>query len=357
MSLTAKDLVTLFKKQPVGITCGFISVLLAATLYLRWDNLEAQEKARDDNKAEAQRLKNNLNNSKNLQAEFDRLAAANKEIQERAVQPKDASLNLRYFYQIEAATGVKEISTRQVGPVVPAVAKGAPPKTTYVPDAFTMMVNADFRQAVDFIRRVERGPRFSRFTNVVLASASRDADPGAKLVLTVNNELLAVPASPVPAGLPSPGNVAPPIQRKATLSLSQQLVLLQPAPPLAAVLKDPFNPPDFRNGEGPDPLFTAASPEANLPEAAPPPPRPPADLELLEAIAPTITPTGSAVFNGESLLLFGSKRLRVGDHLPIIYKEKPFDLIIAAIEGNSFTLRLNAEQITRLIKSSPTSKP
>ncbi len=356
MSLTGKDLVAFGKKQPVGVTCAALSLMLVGVLYFRSDSLDEQTKVRDDKQAEAKRLKSNIANSKNLQGQLDELAADNKDVQGRAVQPRDASLNLKYFYQLEAAAAVKQISDRHTTSVaLPATGKGAPSKAAYTPDGYAIMVQGEFRPAVDFLRRIERGPHFSRFTNVVLAAAARDAELGAKLNLTVNLELLAVPPVPPPTALPAPGNVLPLAKRKATLELAQKLVPLQPPAPLPTNLKDPFNPPGFKDGE-PDPALASAA-TSDPATIVVPPPRPPADRELLEAIAPLITPSGTAVFGGESLLLFGQKRLRIGDTLPIIYKDKPYELTLTAIEGNNFTLRLHDELFTRPIKSSPSSKP
>ncbi len=199
--ITGKDLVAFAKKQPVSVACGVVSLILAAVLYFRADAVDEQTKIHDEKQAEAKRLNTNIKNSKDLQKEFDQILAANKEIQERAVRPKETSLNLQYFYKIEAAAGVKEISTRSLGPILPSSAKGPPPKTTYVADAYSLMVSGDFRQAVDLVRRIETGPRFSRFSNVVFATTNRDvetgAEPTAKLTLNANVELLAIPPATV----------------------------------------------------------------------------------------------------------------------------------------------------------------
>ena len=144
-------------------------------------------------------------------------------------------------------------------------------------------------------------------------------------------------------------------QRDAFVSLAQQLLQPKVAPPLGAVLRDPFalpatKAPDQAAPDQPDPA---------APPPAPPPPPEPLDRQYLEAIAPLITPSGTAVFGGQTLLLFGSKRLKVGDTLPIIYKDKPYELTITAIQDGTFTLRLRAEEITRTIKAGPSnpSKP
>ncbi|MEI6860952.1 MAG: hypothetical protein WCL04_01705 [Verrucomicrobiota bacterium] len=197
MKLTGKDLIAIGKKQPVGFVCGLLSLMLALVWYFRSDVVDEQTKLRDEKQSEAKRLKANNAKGHDLEKDLEALVAANKEAQDRAVQPKDNTLNLKYFYTMEREAGVKDINTRGVGLVLPSAAKGTPPKTAYVPDAYSIIVSGDFRQTVDLIRRIERGPRFSRFTNVVLANVAQSveaaAEAGPKLNLTVNVELLANP--------------------------------------------------------------------------------------------------------------------------------------------------------------------
>ena len=97
--LTGKDLVAIGKKQPVGVVCGLLSLLLAVTLYFRLDVVDEQTKLRDDKQSEAKRLKGNNTKGRDFDKDLDALVAANKESQDRAVQTKDILLNLRYYYQ------------------------------------------------------------------------------------------------------------------------------------------------------------------------------------------------------------------------------------------------------------------
>ncbi len=105
-----------------------------------------------------------------------------------------------------------------------------------------------------------------------------------------------------------------------------------------ALLKNPFNPVEL------PPPVTASN---NVPDVAP------AQNEhlRLEAIAPKVTPSGSVKIGGEAYLLFGQKRLKVGDHLSIIFEGHPYELELSGIQSTSFTLRLNGVEITRPIKS------
>jgi len=143
----------------------------------------------------------------------------------------------------------------------------------------------------------------------------------------------------IPGFAESSADISPTAKRADTLSFARTLIA--PVEPLEAIdpatLKNPFNP------SAPPPSPAAENSAALVPA--------PNELALLEQIAPKVTPTGSVEIGGEALLLFGQKKLKVGDHLPIIFEGKPYELEIAGIQSTRFTLRLNGVEITRPIKS------
>lgn len=79
------------------------------------------------------------------------------------------------------------------------------------------------------------------------------------------------------------------------------------------------------------------------------------DREILTRVIDGITPSGTMQVGGVPILLFGQKKLKVGDRIPIEFQGATYELHISAIERISFTLRLNNEEITRPIKSASTS--
>ncbi|HEY0946568.1 MAG TPA: hypothetical protein VGD81_14920 [Opitutaceae bacterium] len=143
-------------------------------------------------------------------------------------------------------------------------------------------------------------------------------------------------------------DVVPPQRRAATVEKAARIVQSREAAAVASDIKNPFSPPGF---DRPDP--------AEQPPAAPAGPARPAgprsDRELLAEVAPRITPSGTAILGGEPILLFGQKKVKVGDQLSITFDGASYVLVIAAIERTSFTLRLNREEVTRPIK--PASTP
>lgn len=140
-------------------------------------------------------------------------------------------------------------------------------------------------------------------------------------------------------------DILPP-QRRAPVVEQAQLFIDPPAKP---EVDAGFNNPFFPNSLKPkDDLLTAPIPQDT---SAPVQAAPASVYELLETIAPQINPTGSVSLGGQPLLLFGQKKVRVGDELPIIFDGERYTLIISRIETSSFTLRLGAAEITRPIKS------
>jgi hypothetical protein len=139
-----------------------------------------------------------------------------------------------------------------------------------------------------------------------------------------------------------------PQKRDETVALAAKLLTPRELAALPASPVVPFNPPGF---EQPDPeelkALLAAAAAAN---ASNTPVRAAGDRGILESLAERLAPSGTAEIGGESILLFGQKRLKVGDRLTITFEGVDYDLDITAIGRTTFTLRLNREEITRPIK-------
>jgi hypothetical protein len=117
---------------------------------------------------------------------------------------------------------------------------------------------------------------------------------------------------------------------------------------LPADLVQPFNPAAFGQ---PDPEELRAIAAANAAAAAAnAQAKPSTDREFLQVIAARVMPSGSVMLGGQQYLIFGKKRMRVGDRLNVSYDNLDYTLELTAIERTTFTLRLNKDEITRPIK-------
>lgn len=147
-------------------------------------------------------------------------------------------------------------------------------------------------------------------------------------------------------------DLVPPQKRAETVELAQAILQDRDLPAVSADTPSPFAPPAF---EQPDPEeLRARQAAAAAAAAAGVAARPVGDRAVLENVSVHIVPTGIVRLGGEAILLFGQKRLKVGDRLTITFEGANYDLDITAIGTTTFTLRYNSEEITRSIKPGKT---
>lgn len=131
--------------------------------------------------------------------------------------------------------------------------------------------------------------------------------------------------------------------------VASALKLVEPAPvaPLSAEIVNLFDPPAFSQPSAEELAAIAAARAAEMANSVKA--KPATDTDLLQRIAERIVPSGTLTLGDEVLLVFGQKRLRVGDHLTVTYDGRDHDLELTEIQRLTFTLRLNRAEITRRI--------
>lgn len=135
-------------------------------------------------------------------------------------------------------------------------------------------------------------------------------------------------------------DILPPQKRAASLDLARALLTTKPIEISADEIaqKNPFNPiKPVVDTE------VAVKPSTSVSEAL-------GERDLLQRLAATVTPSGTMQLGDQFLLLFGQKKLKVGDRLPIVFQGATYELQVSAIERTSFSLRINNAEITRPIK-------
>jgi hypothetical protein len=143
----------------------------------------------------------------------------------------------------------------------------------------------------------------------------------------------------LPVSVLTAQDIATPQKRMASLELAKTLLVTKSTIDTADQLnsKNPFNP------KPPETDVSSSSPTATVVVVA--------DRDRLAALAPLVTPSGSFQIGGKAILLFGQKKFKVGDTIPIVFQGVTYELLISSIDRITFTLRLNNEEITRPIKS------
>ena len=153
--------------------------------------------------------------------------------------------------------------------------------------------------------------------------------------------LLVLSVSPV--ALAQGRGVSTPESRNAVLEKARA-ALAERAVPAAdefRSLKDPFNPPET------DLKDLVVDPSIKPKDTGP---KLLSDSDVLASLASNIKPTGSVEIGGEPYLLFGEKRLKVGDRYTVTKDGVDYAIVINSIEPNRFSIRYNSQVLFRQIK-------
>jgi ribosomal 50S subunit-recycling heat shock protein len=144
-------------------------------------------------------------------------------------------------------------------------------------------------------------------------------------------------------------DIQPAQRRKPTVDLAAQLSQPSPAVSVQPGLRNPFHPEGF-NLPDPDEQHAKSS-QAQAPG------KPTTDAEILAIIAEKLSPSGTAVLNGEPILIIRQKKIKRGDRLSISFDGRDYEVEITDIQRTTFSLRLEKAQVTRPIKSGKTPTP
>lgn len=188
--MTGADLISAFKRQPIGFGCGAICLVCGLWLYFRSDASAALQEASDQKTLEVAKVDANIRNSERLRDQAAALVTAASELESRLMRADQLAVNQQYFYRLEGETGVKLVDIRQSGV---AAAKTGAKVGLYIGVPYNVSAQGTFPQVLAFLRRLETGRHFSRFTTVTFDKVT-GADAGAGLItVTIAVELLGLP--------------------------------------------------------------------------------------------------------------------------------------------------------------------
>lgn len=110
-----------------------------------------------------------------------------------------------------------------------------------------------------------------------------------------------------------------------------------------AAVPDPFNLPEFHQKEPATTLTSSPGGETPRPASV-------SDEVILTEIAEKIRPTGVMHFGDDVLLLFGERKVRVGDFISVPHEGQNYKIQIMKADSRGFMLRLNDETISKRIQ-------
>ncbi len=185
--MTNEEALQFIRRNPVGVVCFVLALVLGGWTYYRSDAGPALEEELKRRQADAVRLENNVKYSAQLKEQLDALQAAAKQIDARVVRAGQVGANMQFFYQLESETGVKLKDLRPAAVAPPA--KGA--KSPFVPVGFSLSADGSYVQLLNLLRRIESGPRYARIVSASLSGSL--ADRRSPLTLSLSVELLGLP--------------------------------------------------------------------------------------------------------------------------------------------------------------------
>jgi hypothetical protein len=189
MAFDSNFIVSILKKHPLGLSAFGVAILLFVGISVRSGSMEDLTLELEEVSAQGERLKNNLKYAAQLDEQLMAISAASLEISERAINPSSLASNLQHFYRLESDLGVEYTDLRQ------GVASPPAAGASFIAVPYTVSVQGTYAQLLNYLRRLETGMPFVRFTTTNL-SPSRIAGAAAQdptnpiLSLTLGIELL-----------------------------------------------------------------------------------------------------------------------------------------------------------------------
>lgn len=193
--MTGADLLALIKKQPIAFACGVVIVGLAVVLFLRSDAVALAQAEYQEREKELQKIDLNVRSSAGLAEATAEMVEAGGRFDARLVRAGQLANNLQFFYRLEKETGVRLIDVRQLP--IPAPKRGEA-RGAFAPVPFAITIQGTFAQVHGFLRHLETGPHFTRFTQVALAKYATGGESGSgsasgMLSGSINLELIGTP--------------------------------------------------------------------------------------------------------------------------------------------------------------------
>lgn len=185
--MTNAEFVDLVKRNPLRVIASTVAVLSGVGLYLITDRIEEATTTLSQKIAEGNRLAANVKSAAQLTEQYEALTAANKAIQDRAIQASQLANNLQYFYRLETESKIELLDLRQTTAAV------SPARTNAKPNGigFSVAVKGDYRTLMGWLRRVETGPHYTRIMSASMAPAG--VDRAGPITLAVALELFGQP--------------------------------------------------------------------------------------------------------------------------------------------------------------------
>lgn len=194
MAISNEQLLAAIKKNPIVTACIVVALAAVAGLYFRADLVPQATTDLEDLTKKSRRMAANIKNAARLDEHLAAVTEANAVIDKRLVVASQLAVNLQYFYELEASTGIKFMDLRQVATQAP-VRGQAKKQGAFEPVGFAVALNGTYPQLIEFLQRLEGGKHFCRVLTASFSPSYGEGGPVGlsrpeELTLTLTLELL-----------------------------------------------------------------------------------------------------------------------------------------------------------------------
>lgn len=186
--MTTQDLIEKLKQYPIPTFCGMVILAAALNFYFRMDMLTELDLEREKANLHARQVEDNLVAGKTLEDHVEQTRVILENLEDRVVYHSELATNLKYFYELESATGVSLSNLRQGQPE----SGSSGDRTRLVGIDYSVSLSGSFAQIVAYFDELENGRLIYKLKNFNL-QRGRDDSSGNTVTLSLNLQLLGWP--------------------------------------------------------------------------------------------------------------------------------------------------------------------
>jgi Tfp pilus assembly protein PilO len=184
MSIDADTLKRAYKRQPVVCIGALATLVILLAFYFRGGLADENAEKIERLGKESSTIDRNVTNSASLETHLKTLREANERISSGVLRHANQADNLKIFYQLESAAGVKLNDEVRLAPVAPA--KGA----TYGRLNVTVNLTGTYSGILDFIARTHKIAPAVRLADLNMTIVPENPD---LRISQISFEVLALP--------------------------------------------------------------------------------------------------------------------------------------------------------------------
>lgn len=158
--MNSQLLLKLLKQYPAAVGGGFLCLILAIILFLRWDRLAELEFAFEEIDREAELIRQNEINAVNLNANLQTLQDYTAEIDTRLMEPEARTDHYRYFLVLAEDSAMHLDEPTLVEALGPGA--GGQETTQYGQVEYALRASGDYPNVLNFTRNLQLGQYFCR---------------------------------------------------------------------------------------------------------------------------------------------------------------------------------------------------